>query len=165
MGMPVRRRRQAGPPTIEARSGSTRSSLAAILSPIRSTDGTLGRVQRGIDPKQGSVLLPAGNRVVLRHREVVARCAQEVDRSMQASTVGKRRIRGRLEAQILAFAVGRVGHRPNRDGDLIGSHLLILAHFAVFRSAVVDLPLRSAKVGERVNVVRVPARFVGIRER
>jgi hypothetical protein len=69
-----------------------------------------------------------------------------------------------LEAQILPFTVGRIGHGSNRDRNLIGGHLLILAHRAVFRATVVDLPLRRAQVRQRMNLVWVAARFIGYRQ-
>lgn len=80
---------------------------------------------------------------------------------MQASPVCHRSVWRRLEAQIFTFAVGRIGHGSNRDRNLIGGHLFILAHVAVFRATMVNLPLRSAQVRQCMNVVWVAARFIG----
>ncbi len=57
-------------------------SLATVLRPLSSTDCALGRVQRGIDPQQSRMLLPARDRVILGHCQVIARSAQQVDRSV-----------------------------------------------------------------------------------
>jgi len=113
-----------------------------------------------VDMMQCAIPQPARGRFIFFTGDVVMRFIQKLHRSVKAAGAVYACIDWRMIVQVLAIINRSSLDFVDRTVDLFDGALLFFIH-VMSRGEVLQMSARVPQVGERVQVSRMPSRFVG----
>jgi hypothetical protein len=119
---------------------------------------------RFIDVMEGAIAQTAYGRIILFACDVVVRLVQQFQRAMKAAAAFHLRIDRRMVVQILPVVNRSPLNLVDRSVDLFDGVLFFLIH-VIGGGQVFQMSARMPQVGKRVQVRRMPSRFVSEGER
>ena len=145
----------------EAKTGVPHAqSFNAILVVGSLLDQVLDDVVRFVDVAESAIAQTAHGWIVFFAGDIIVRLVEQFQSTVIAAAVSHVCIDRRMVIQILAIVNGSVLDFSDGFVDL-GDGVVFFPIHAAGRSQAFQMSARMAQVGERVQVCRMPARFIG----
>jgi hypothetical protein len=115
---------------------------------------------RLIDVVDGAIAQAAHGRIIFFTGNIIVRLVEQFQRAMKAASAIHVRVDRRMVVQVLAVIDGGVFDFPNSFVNLVDG-VLFLPVLVCGVGPLAQVSARVPEIGERVQVGRMPSRFIG----